>query len=198
MEQLILVDESNRAAGSGEKDAVHRAGLLHRAFSIFIVDGAGRILLQRTQPPEISLRRAVGEFLLRTSAAGRADAYGRAPPSARGARHHSAAVVRLPQPLPRRARRRHAGERVRLRLFRTAGRRARTPIPRRSRRSNSRAPTRSGAGSRASRTPSPTGCGIISKHHFADIVRLAKRASRNASVTAGGTRRKPAAIDARR
>ena len=36
------------------------------------------------------------------------------------------------------------------------------------------------------------------KHHFADIVRLAKRASRNASVTAGGTRRKPAAIDARR
>jgi len=47
MEQLILVDEKNRASGSGEKNAVHRAGLLHRAFSIFIVDGAGRILLQR-------------------------------------------------------------------------------------------------------------------------------------------------------
>jgi isopentenyl-diphosphate delta-isomerase len=49
-EQLILVDERNRAAGVGEKDAVHRAGLLHRAFSIFIVDGTGRILLQRRNP----------------------------------------------------------------------------------------------------------------------------------------------------
>ena len=46
-ERLILVDERNRAVGVGEKTAVHRAGLLHRAFSIFIVDDAGRILLQR-------------------------------------------------------------------------------------------------------------------------------------------------------
>jgi isopentenyl-diphosphate delta-isomerase len=49
-ERLILVDERNRAAGTGEKDAVHRAGLLHRAFSIFIVDRAGRVLLQRRSP----------------------------------------------------------------------------------------------------------------------------------------------------
>jgi isopentenyl-diphosphate Delta-isomerase len=46
-ERLILVDERNRAVGVGEKTAVHRAGLLHRAFSIFIVDDEGRILLQR-------------------------------------------------------------------------------------------------------------------------------------------------------
>ena len=46
-ERLILVDEKNRAVGVGSKTAVHRAGLLHRAFSIFIVDGDGRILLQR-------------------------------------------------------------------------------------------------------------------------------------------------------
>ena len=46
-ERLILVNEQNRASGFGEKNAVHRAGLLHRAFSIFIVDGSGRILLQR-------------------------------------------------------------------------------------------------------------------------------------------------------
>jgi isopentenyl-diphosphate delta-isomerase len=46
-EQLILVNESNRATGIGGKTAVHRAGLLHRAFSIFIVDDQGRILLQR-------------------------------------------------------------------------------------------------------------------------------------------------------
>jgi isopentenyl-diphosphate delta-isomerase len=46
-EQLILVDERNRATGFGGKTAVHRAGLLHRAFSIFIVDDRGRIVLQQ-------------------------------------------------------------------------------------------------------------------------------------------------------
>jgi isopentenyl-diphosphate delta-isomerase len=46
-ERLILVNESNRATGVGGKTPVHRAGLLHRAFSIFIVDDRGRILLQR-------------------------------------------------------------------------------------------------------------------------------------------------------
>jgi len=49
-EQLILVDESNRATGSGGKAAIHRAGLLHRAFSIFVVDDRGRILLQQRNP----------------------------------------------------------------------------------------------------------------------------------------------------
>jgi isopentenyl-diphosphate delta-isomerase len=49
-EQLILVDESNRATGSAGKTAVHRAGLLHRAFSIFIVDDRGRIVLQQRNP----------------------------------------------------------------------------------------------------------------------------------------------------
>ncbi|MEA2939167.1 MAG: isopentenyl-diphosphate Delta-isomerase, partial [Alphaproteobacteria bacterium] len=49
-EQLILVDENNRAVGAAGKDAVHRAGLLHRAFSIFVVDDRGRILLQRRSP----------------------------------------------------------------------------------------------------------------------------------------------------
>jgi isopentenyl-diphosphate Delta-isomerase len=46
-ERLILVNEKNRAIGVGKKTPVHRAGLLHRAFSIFIVDDEGRILLQR-------------------------------------------------------------------------------------------------------------------------------------------------------
>src|SRR5262245_24219746 len=49
-EQLILVDERNRAVGTGGKDAIHRKGLLHRAFSIFIVDARGRILLQQRNP----------------------------------------------------------------------------------------------------------------------------------------------------
>jgi isopentenyl-diphosphate delta-isomerase len=49
-EQLILVDEGNRAIGRAGKTAVHRAGLLHRAFSIFIVDDRGRIVLQQRNP----------------------------------------------------------------------------------------------------------------------------------------------------
>jgi isopentenyl-diphosphate Delta-isomerase len=46
-EQLILVDARNRAIGCAEKEAVHREGLRHRAFSIFLVDAEGRLLLQR-------------------------------------------------------------------------------------------------------------------------------------------------------
>ena len=49
-EPLILVDESNRAVGAAPKQAVHRQGLLHRAFSIFMVDERGRILLQQRNP----------------------------------------------------------------------------------------------------------------------------------------------------
>ena len=48
-EPLILVNETDQAIGSGTKLAVHTHGLLHRAFSIFLVDSAGRVLLQRRQ-----------------------------------------------------------------------------------------------------------------------------------------------------
>ncbi|MCX7340990.1 MAG: isopentenyl-diphosphate Delta-isomerase [Hyphomicrobiales bacterium] len=44
---LILVSEANRAVGSDGKLAVHQLGLLHRAFSIFLFDEQGRVLLQR-------------------------------------------------------------------------------------------------------------------------------------------------------
>ena len=46
-EDLILVNEQNRAIGRAEKGVVHAEGLLHRAFSIFLVDAEGRLLLQR-------------------------------------------------------------------------------------------------------------------------------------------------------
>jgi len=46
-EQLILVDELNHAVGIGSKDTVHRKGVLHRAFSIFLADAQGQIVLQR-------------------------------------------------------------------------------------------------------------------------------------------------------
>jgi isopentenyl-diphosphate Delta-isomerase len=46
-EMLVLVDEHNRRVGLGEKLDVHRRGQLHRAFSIFLADDSGRILLQK-------------------------------------------------------------------------------------------------------------------------------------------------------
>jgi isopentenyl-diphosphate Delta-isomerase len=46
-EPLILVDEANRAVGTAGKLDVHRRGLLHRAFSIFLFDERGDVLLQR-------------------------------------------------------------------------------------------------------------------------------------------------------
>lgn len=47
VEQLILVDASDRELGIGEKMEVHRAGVLHRAFSVFVFDGRGRLLMQK-------------------------------------------------------------------------------------------------------------------------------------------------------
>ena len=46
-EQVILVDECDRELGASEKLSAHTEGALHRAFSVFIFDGAGRLLLQR-------------------------------------------------------------------------------------------------------------------------------------------------------
>jgi isopentenyl-diphosphate delta-isomerase len=50
IEKVILIDEGNRRLGSAEKLHAHRAGLLHRAFSVFLVDDKGRVLLQRRSP----------------------------------------------------------------------------------------------------------------------------------------------------
>ncbi|HEX8282914.1 MAG TPA: isopentenyl-diphosphate Delta-isomerase [Pyrinomonadaceae bacterium] len=46
-ERVILVDECDRELGVAGKMSAHTEGALHRAFSVFIFDGAGRLLLQR-------------------------------------------------------------------------------------------------------------------------------------------------------
>jgi isopentenyl-diphosphate delta-isomerase len=47
-DHVILVDESGRAIGSAPKLAAHEnGGRLHRAFSVFIFNSAGQMLLQR-------------------------------------------------------------------------------------------------------------------------------------------------------
>ena len=48
MEEILLVDENDNPIGKGEKLEVHKKGLLHRAFSIFIFDfQKEKILLQK-------------------------------------------------------------------------------------------------------------------------------------------------------
>ena len=45
--QLILVNDNNEAVGVGEKLQIHQDGLLHRAFSVFILNADKELLLQR-------------------------------------------------------------------------------------------------------------------------------------------------------
>ncbi|HEX6026336.1 MAG TPA: isopentenyl-diphosphate Delta-isomerase [Solirubrobacter sp.] len=53
MEHVVLIDEADAEVGKGEKLEVHRAGALHRAFSVFAFNDAGELLLQR---------RALGKY----------------------------------------------------------------------------------------------------------------------------------------
>ena len=45
--EVILVNERDEALGVMEKMEAHRKGALHRAFSVFIFDSRGRMLLQQ-------------------------------------------------------------------------------------------------------------------------------------------------------
>ena len=46
-ENVVLVDKNDNPIGLMEKIEAHRRGLLHRAFSVFIIDDASRLLLQK-------------------------------------------------------------------------------------------------------------------------------------------------------
>lgn len=50
MPQVILVNEQDQQLGSMEKMEAHRLGLLHRAFSVFIFNSQGDMLLQKRAP----------------------------------------------------------------------------------------------------------------------------------------------------
>lgn len=47
MEEVVLVNESDVEVGRMEKLEAHKKGLLHRAFSVFIFDSMGNMLLQQ-------------------------------------------------------------------------------------------------------------------------------------------------------
>lgn len=46
-EDVILVDSTDRATGTMEKMEAHRKGALHRAFSVFVFNPEGKLLLQQ-------------------------------------------------------------------------------------------------------------------------------------------------------
>jgi isopentenyl-diphosphate delta-isomerase len=46
-EYILTVDEKDNVIGKGEKIKVHREGKLHRAFSIFVFNSKGKLLLQK-------------------------------------------------------------------------------------------------------------------------------------------------------
>ena len=46
-ENIVLVDKNDNPLGLMEKIEAHRKGLLHRAFSVFIIDDSSRLLLQK-------------------------------------------------------------------------------------------------------------------------------------------------------
>ncbi len=46
-ERVILVDEQDKEVGTMEKIEAHEKALLHRAFSIFVFNDAGQMMLQR-------------------------------------------------------------------------------------------------------------------------------------------------------
>jgi isopentenyl-diphosphate delta-isomerase len=46
-ERVILVNERDEAVGTAEKLRAHQRGQLHRAFSVFVLNGQDEILLQR-------------------------------------------------------------------------------------------------------------------------------------------------------
>ena len=47
MEEVILVDEQDNSIGQMEKMEAHEKGLLHRAFSVFVLNSKNELLLQR-------------------------------------------------------------------------------------------------------------------------------------------------------
>ena len=48
-EMVVLVDASDRALGPASKLEAHRRGDLHRAFSVLVHDGTGKLLLQKRE-----------------------------------------------------------------------------------------------------------------------------------------------------
>ncbi len=50
MEYIVLVDEKDQVIGSCEKLYTHKKGYLHRAFSVFVFNDEGKMMIQQRAP----------------------------------------------------------------------------------------------------------------------------------------------------
>ncbi len=64
---VILVDEHDNPVGTMGKMEVHEKAILHRAFSIFIFNDKGEMLLQKRAAYQISQCWFMDEYLLQPS-----------------------------------------------------------------------------------------------------------------------------------
>ena len=68
IEWLDIVDADNRVVGRAPRDVVHREGHVHRSVHMVLLDGAGRVFVQRRSP-----RKDTNPGLWDSSAAGHVD-----------------------------------------------------------------------------------------------------------------------------
>ena len=124
-ERLILVDSDDRETGTSSKSECHDgAGILHRAFSLFVFNRAGELLIHQRHPSKRLWPGLLVEQLLQPSAR-RGRGRSRHSPSARtGTRPQRQSRVRLQVRIHRAVRRRRHRTRTVLGLRRHHRRRA--------------------------------------------------------------------------
>ena len=71
LDNLILVDVFDNPIGTADKRRAHTVPLLHRAFSVFLINDRGELLLQKRAAGKY--RRAVGKCLLLSPTVGGAN-----------------------------------------------------------------------------------------------------------------------------
>jgi isopentenyl-diphosphate delta-isomerase len=69
-EQVILVNERDEAIGLMPKLEAHQKAVLHRAFSVFVLNDKNEIMLQQ-RAPEIPFSAIVDQHLLQPPTRGR-------------------------------------------------------------------------------------------------------------------------------
>ena len=87
VEWLDIVDGSNRVIGRAPRDVVHREGHRHRSVHMLLLDGRGRVFVQRR-----SLVKDTNPGLWDTSAAGHVDSGEGCPEAARRELHEELGV----------------------------------------------------------------------------------------------------------
>jgi len=63
-EEVILVDTSDNPIGTMPKMEAHEKAALHRAFSVFIINKEGQLMVATTRFTQVSFPRTLDQYLL--------------------------------------------------------------------------------------------------------------------------------------